>query len=60
MHASRGWRPLDRARLIATVHPSSLLRITKESERHREYQRFVADLKRIAAHRAARVSKRFS
>jgi uracil-DNA glycosylase family protein len=37
------------AQLMATVHPSSLLRITEESERHREYQRFVVDLKGIAA-----------
>jgi uracil-DNA glycosylase len=35
--------------LMATVHPSSLLRITDESDRNREYQRFVVDLKGIAA-----------
>lgn len=35
--------------LMATVHPSSLLRITDESDRSREYQRFVVDLKGIAA-----------
>jgi uracil-DNA glycosylase family protein len=35
--------------LMATVHPSSLLRITGESNRKREYQRFVVDLKGIAA-----------
>jgi DNA polymerase len=36
------------ARLMATMHPSSLLRITEESERHREYQRFVEDLRSVA------------
>jgi len=35
--------------LMATVPPSSLLRITEESERHREYQHFVADLKGVAS-----------
>jgi len=35
--------------LTATVHPSSLLRLTGEEERHREYARFVADLEGIAA-----------
>ena len=34
---------------MATVHPSSLLRITEESERHREYERFVVDLSGIGA-----------
>jgi uracil-DNA glycosylase family protein len=33
--------------LTTTVHPSSLLRITEEAERRREYERFVADLKGI-------------
>ena len=36
------------AQLMATVHPSSLLRITEEADRRREYQRFVVDLKGIA------------
>jgi len=31
------------------VHPSSLLRLTGEEERHREYARFVADLEAVAA-----------
>jgi hypothetical protein len=34
---------------MATVHPSSLLRITNESERLREYQHLVADLKAVAS-----------
>jgi uracil-DNA glycosylase len=34
--------------LMATVHPSSLLRITEEADRHREYERFVVDLKGVA------------
>jgi hypothetical protein len=33
--------------LTATVHPSSLLRLTGEGERLREYGRFVADLKAV-------------
>jgi uracil-DNA glycosylase family protein len=37
------WAPY----LTATVHPSSLLRMTDETERHREYSRFVADLQAI-------------
>jgi DNA polymerase len=35
--------------LMATVNPSSLLRITNESERLREYQHLVADLKAVAS-----------
>ena len=38
-------------RVLATVHPSSLLRQPDEASRHREYERFVADLR--AALRAA-------
>jgi uracil-DNA glycosylase family protein len=34
--------------LMATVHPSSLLRITEEADRRSEYERFVADLRGIA------------
>lgn len=34
--------------LMATVHPSSLLRITEEADRRHEYDRFVADLKGIS------------
>lgn len=36
-------------RVIATVHPSSILRAPDEEKRHAEYARFVEDLKRIAA-----------
>ena len=32
-------------RVVATVHPSSLLRQPDEESRHREYKRFVADLR---------------
>jgi DNA polymerase len=34
--------------VLVTVHPSYLLRLPDEDSRHREYARFVADLK-IAA-----------
>ena len=40
-------------RVIATVHPSSLLRQPDEESRHREYARFVSDL-RVAAKAAGR------
>jgi uracil-DNA glycosylase len=33
---------------LATVHPSSLLRAPDEESRHRETERFIADLKKIA------------
>src|SRR6266481_4157644 len=32
-------------KIVATVHPSSLLRQPDEESRHREYQKFVADLR---------------
>jgi len=35
--------------VIATVHPSSLLRIEDEDERHREMRRFVSDIKKVAS-----------
>ena len=38
-------------RVLATVHPSSLLRQPDEESRHREYKKFVADL-RVAANHA--------
>ncbi len=38
----------DGARLIITIHPSALLRIEDESERHAAYRDFVADLKAAA------------
>jgi DNA polymerase len=34
--------------VMATVHPSSLLRIEDEQERHREIARFVDDLRKAA------------
>ena len=34
--------------MMATVHPSSILRAPDDETRHREMHRFVADLKRIA------------
>lgn len=37
------WAPY----LMATVHPSALLRITEEAERHREYRQFVRDLEGV-------------
>lgn len=45
-------KPLDMAdgtRLIITVHPSALLRIEDEAERHAAYRSFVADLKAATA-----------
>ncbi len=39
----------DGTRLIVTVHPSALLRIDDEAERHTAYRSFVADLKIAAA-----------
>lgn len=34
---------------LATVHPSALLRAPDEATRHRETERFIADLKQVAA-----------
>jgi uracil-DNA glycosylase family protein len=34
--------------VVATVHPSSLLRIKDEDERHQETKRFVDDIKKVA------------
>ncbi len=40
--------PHDKARyFIATVHPSAILRIPDEAERHKEYARLVDDLKTV-------------
>lgn len=39
----------DGTRLFVTVHPSSLLRIEDDDERHAAYRKFVADLKAAAA-----------
>jgi uracil-DNA glycosylase len=46
----------DGTKLVVTVHPSALLRIEDEAERHEAYRSLVADLKVAAAansHRAA-------
>ena len=45
-------RPLDSplaAHVVATVHPSSLLRAPDEAARHAAYAAFVADLRAVAA-----------
>jgi uracil-DNA glycosylase family 4 len=45
-------KPIDVAdgtQLIITVHPSALLRIEDEGERHAAYRNFVADLQTAAA-----------
>jgi uracil-DNA glycosylase len=45
-------KPVDLAdgtRLIITMHPSALLRMKDEAERHKAYRSFVADLKAAAA-----------
>lgn len=39
----------DGTRLFITVHPSALLRIENEAERHAAYRDFVADLQKAAA-----------
>jgi uracil-DNA glycosylase len=36
--------------IVATVHPSSILRVPDEESRHREMRRFIDDLKKIAQH----------
>jgi uracil-DNA glycosylase len=36
-------------RVVATVHPSSILRATDDESRHREMQAFIADLRAAAA-----------
>ncbi len=41
--------PFDRApKILATVHPSSILRAPDEESRHREYELFVNDLRVVA------------
>jgi len=42
----------DGTRLVVTIHPSALLRIEDDKERHAAYRTFVADLKAAAAARA--------
>jgi uracil-DNA glycosylase len=39
----------DGSRLVVTLHPSALLRIEDDEERHAAYLNFVADLKAAAA-----------
>jgi uracil-DNA glycosylase len=45
----------DGTKLVVTVHPSALLRIEDENDKHAAYRDFVADLKaaRLAAGKAA-------
>ncbi len=38
-----------RGRIVATVHPSAILRAPDDETRHRETARFIADLKQVAA-----------
>jgi DNA polymerase len=40
----------DGTAAFVTIHPSMLLRIREEADRHREYRAFVADLRRAAAY----------
>jgi DNA polymerase len=35
--------------VLATVHPSSILRAPDDDSRHEEMRKFVADLKKVAA-----------
>ncbi len=54
-------RPMDMAdgtRLVVTIHPSALLRIEDEDERHAAYRAFVADLKAAAAVHAGKAPRR--
>jgi DNA polymerase len=44
----------DGTTLVVTVHPSALLRIEDDDERHEAYRGFVADLKAAAAAAHAR------
>jgi uracil-DNA glycosylase len=49
----------DGTRLVVTVHPSALLRIADDDQRHAAYRSFVADLKAAAsAPRAAKQRRR--
>jgi len=52
---------LDGTRLIVTIHPSALLRVVDEDQRHAAYQNFVADLKAaMAVHSSQAPRKRAS
>jgi DNA polymerase len=46
----------DGTKLVVTIHPSALLRIEDENDKHAAYRDFVADLK--AARAAADNAKR--
>lgn len=46
----------DQRKLLATVHPSYLLRIREEADKRREYDRFVDDLGRAAEWAAAKAA----
>jgi uracil-DNA glycosylase family 4 len=39
------WAP----KATSTIHPSAILRAPDEEQRHLEYERFVADLKKVQA-----------
>jgi uracil-DNA glycosylase len=45
------WAP----QATSTIHPSAILRAPDDEQRRSEYQRFVADLKKVAAGARARV-----
>jgi uracil-DNA glycosylase len=54
-------KPVDMAdgvQLVVTIHPSALLRIEDDNERHAAYQQFVADLKAARAVATKREPKR--
>jgi DNA polymerase len=50
----RSWRPAG-ARVLATVHPSSILRAPDDETRRVEMRRFIDDLRKVAAAMAAAV-----
>jgi uracil-DNA glycosylase len=45
------WAP----QATSTIHPSAILRAPNEEQRRTEYQRFVADLKKVAVSARSRV-----
>jgi len=49
---------VDGARLVVTIHPSALLRIEDDDERHAAYRSFVADLKAATAVHASAVVRK--
>jgi DNA polymerase len=51
--------PMEHAwasRVLATIHPSAILRIGDADQRHAEYERFVGDLRLVPAWLAAKAS----